>query len=98
VGLFLPILYYDTLSVKINELLFGYIEILLYVSFVIRDKDMTNELEINPILLDERYDEQIQNLLMFERFDGKIFDSGKIGSDRIYEVLKDIESETGIKL
>jgi hypothetical protein len=59
---------------------------------------MTNELEINPILLDERYDEQIQNLLMFERFDGKIFDSGKSGSDRIYEVLRDIELGTGIKL
>jgi hypothetical protein len=59
---------------------------------------MINELEINPILLDERYDEQIQDLLMFERFDGKIFDSGKSGSDRIYEVLKDIELETGIKL
>ena len=70
-----------------------------YVSLVIkRDKDMINELEINPILLDERYDEQIQDLLMFERFDGKIFDSGKSGSDRIYEVLKDIELETGIKL
>jgi hypothetical protein len=59
---------------------------------------MINELEINPILLDERYDEQIQELLMFERFDGKIFDSGKSGSDRIYEVLKDIELGTGIKL
>ena len=47
---------------------------------------MINELEINPILLDERYDEQIQDLLMFERFDGKIFDSGKSGSERIYEV------------
>jgi hypothetical protein len=71
---------------------------MLYVSFVIRDNDMINELEINPILLDERYDEQIQELLMFERFDGKIFDSGKSGSDRIYEVLKDIELGTGIKL
>jgi hypothetical protein len=73
-------------------------EIMLYVSFVIRDNDMINELEINPILLDERYDEQIQELLMFERFDGKIFDSGKSGSERIYEVLKDIELGTGIKL
>jgi hypothetical protein len=71
---------------------------MLYVSFVIRDNDMINELEINPILLDERYDEQIQELLMFERFDGKIFDSGKSGSERIYEVLKDIELGTGIKL
>ena len=71
---------------------------MLYVSFVIRDNDMINELEINPILLDERYDEQIQDLLMFERFDGKIFDSGKSGSERIYEVLKDIELGTGIKL
>ena len=73
-------------------------KILLYVSFVIRDNDMINELEINPILLDESYDEQIQALLMFERFDGKIFDSGKSGSERIYEVLRDIELGTGIKL
>lgn len=59
---------------------------------------MINELEINPILLDERYDEQIQTSLMFERFDGKIFDSGKSGSERIYEVLTEIELGTGIKL
>ena len=59
---------------------------------------MMNELEINPILLDERYDEQIMNLLMFERFDGKIFDSGKSGSERIYEVLGDIELGLGVKL
>ena len=57
-----------------------------------------NELEINPILLDERYDEQIEELLMFERFDGKIFDSGKSGSERIYQTLKVLEKTNNIKL
>ncbi len=59
---------------------------------------MMNELEINPILLDERYDEQIEELLMFERFDGKIFDSGKSGSERIYQTLKVLEKTNNIKL
>jgi hypothetical protein len=61
-------------------------------------RDMMNELEINPILLDERYDEQIEELLMFERFDGKIFDSGKSGSERIYQTLKVLEKTNNIKL
>jgi len=56
------------------------------------------EIEIQPMLLDERFDEQIQELLMFERFDGKIFDCGKVGSERIYEALSEMEKNSGKKL
>lgn len=56
------------------------------------------EIEIEPMLLDERYDDQIQELLMFQRIDGKILDCGKVGSERIYEVLKELERNSNIKL
>ena len=49
-------------------------------------------------LLDERFDLGIIENLMYEGFDGKIKDSGKSGDKRIYEELRCMEEQYGIKL
>ena len=59
--------------------------------------------ELNPTLLDERFDEYILDALMYQpnpEFFGMkpIKDSGKVGSERIYKALKEIERVKGIKL
>ena len=59
---------------------------------------MRNLNDINPKLLDERYDFSIMGNLMWETFDGTIKDSGKKGDERIYNTLKWMEKEFKIKL
>ena len=59
---------------------------------------MNYELELEPNLLDERYDEGIMDLLMYVDFNGNIKDSGKSGDKRIYKELRAIEKEKGVKL
>ena len=59
---------------------------------------MNYELELDLNLLDERYDEGIMDLLMYEDFNGVIIDSGKSGDNRIYKALKEIEKEKKVKL
>jgi len=80
----------------------GYMESFSYISSVMREiLDMNYEL--NPTLLDERFDEYILEALMYQpnpEFFGMkpIKDSGKEGSKRIYQALKEIERVKGIKL
>ena len=87
---------------KINEKMLGYMESFSYISTVMREiLDMNYEL--NPTLLDERFDEYILEALMYQpnpEFFGMkpIKDSGKEGSKRIYQALKEIERVKGIKL
>ena len=87
---------------KINEKMLGYMEYFSYISTVMREiLDMNYEL--NPTLLDERFDEYILEALMYQpnpEFFGMkpIKDSGKEGSKRIYQALKEIERVKGIKL
>ena len=65
--------------------------------------------EINPILLDSEFDSWICENLMYQLIIGydingskvstaNIKDSGKSGSERIYQTLKEIEQLKGIKL
>ena len=65
--------------------------------------------EINPTLLDSEFDSWICENLMYQTIigyevngnkvsAGKIKDSGKSGSERIYQALKEIEKLKGIKL
>jgi hypothetical protein len=65
--------------------------------------------EITPILLDSEFDSWICENLMYQTIigyeingskvsSGKIKDSGKSGSERIYQTLKEIEQLKGIKL
>ena len=65
--------------------------------------------EINPILLDSEFDSWICENLMYQLMIGydingskvsttNIKDSGKSGSERIYQTLKEIEQLKGIKL
>ena len=74
-----------------------YIKYTLYIVLV-RLRDMRNTIDINPILLDERYDLGIMGALMYEDFNGDIVDSGKTGDKRIYQELKRLEKELNIKL
>jgi hypothetical protein len=78
-----------------------------YLYYVINDRDMNNE--INPILLDSEFDSWICENLMYQLMIGydingskvsttNIKDSGKSGSERIYQTLKEIEQLKGIKL
>ena len=81
--------------------LFGYFSYSLYISSVMREIPMINEL--NPLLLDERFDDYILDALMYQpnpEFFGMkpIKDSGKSGSERIYKALKEIERVKGVKL
>ena len=78
---------------------------MLYIYYVMRlrvkplnPKIMNYELELEPNLLDERYDEGIMDCLMYVDFNGNIKDSGKSGDARIYKELKAIEKEKGVKL
>ena len=59
---------------------------------------MNYELELEPNLLDERYDEGIMENLMWVDFNGDIKDSGKVGDERIYKELRCLEKEKGVKL
>jgi hypothetical protein len=59
---------------------------------------MNYELEMEPSLLDERYDEGIMENLMYVDFNGNIKDSGKSGDKRIYDLLRYMEKEKGVKL
>lgn len=59
---------------------------------------MNYELEMEPNLLDERYDEGIMEYLMYVDFNGNIKDSGKSGDKRIYDLLRYMEKEKGVKL
>lgn len=59
---------------------------------------MNYELELEPNLLDERYDEGIMYNLMYVDFNGDIIDSGKSGDKRIYDLLRYMEKEKGVKL
>ena len=65
--------------------------------------------EINPTLLDSEFDSWICENLMYQTIigyevngnkvsAGKIKESGKSGSERIYQALKEIEKLKGIKL
>lgn len=56
---------------------------------------------ISKFLLDERFDEWISHWLMYQAIGVDEFvikDSGKSGSDRIYQALKIIEERKGVKL
>jgi hypothetical protein len=59
---------------------------------------MNYELEMVPSLLDERYDLGIMENLMYVDFNGNIKDSGKSGDKRIYDLLRYMEKEKGVKL
>jgi len=59
---------------------------------------MNYELEMEPSLLDDRYDLGIMENLMYVDFNGNIKDSGKSGDKRIYETLKWMEEEFKVKL
>jgi hypothetical protein len=59
---------------------------------------MRNTIDINPILLDERYDLGIMGALMYENNRGEILDSGKTGDKKIYAELKRLEKVLKIKL
>lgn len=59
---------------------------------------MKNRFDLNPILLDERYDLGIMGALMYEDFNGDIKDSGKTGDKKIYAELKRLEKVLKIKL
>jgi hypothetical protein len=78
-----------------------------YLYYVINDRDMNNE--INPTLLDSEFDSWICENLMYQPMigydvygssvlSGNIKDSGKSGSERIYQTLKELEQLKGIKL
>lgn len=64
----------------------------------LRTEIMNYELELEPNLLDERYDEGIMYNLMYVDFNGDIIDSGKSGDKRIYDLLRYMEKEKGVKL
>lgn len=75
-----------------------------YIRVLVVQRESTN---VNPTktikmlyqpLLDERFDLGIIENLMYEGFDGKIKDSGKSGDKRIYEELRCMEEQYGIKL
>ena len=53
---------------------------------------------MNPLLLDERFNEGIFENLMYENFQGQIVDSGNIGNERIYLTLAQLEEFHEIKL
>lgn len=59
---------------------------------------MKNQFDLNPILLDERYDLGIMEALMYQNSRGEILDSGKSGDKKIYAELKSLEKELNIKL
>jgi hypothetical protein len=78
-----------------------------YLYYVINDRDMNNE--INPTLLNSEFDSWICENLMYQPMigydvygssvsSGNIKDSGKSGSERIYQTLKELEQLKGIKL
>ena len=78
---------------------------MLYIYYVMRlrvkplkPEIMNYELEMEPSLLDERYDEGIMENLMYVDFNGNIKDSGKSGDKRIYDLLRYMEKEKGVKL
>jgi len=81
------------------------VENMLYIYYVMRlrvkplkPEIMNYELEMEPSLLDERYDEGIMENLMYVDFNGNIKDSGKSGDKRIYDLLRYMEKEKGVKL
>lgn len=78
---------------------------MLYIYYVmrlrvkpLRTEIMNYELEMEPSLLDERYDLGIMENLMYVDFNGNIKDSGKSGDKRIYDLLRYMEKEKGVKL
>jgi len=78
---------------------------MLYIYYVMRlrvkplkAEIMNYELEMEPSLLDDRYDLGIMENLMYVDFNGNIKDSGKSGDKRIYETLKWMEEEFKVKL
>jgi hypothetical protein len=70
-----------------------------YVSSVIREIDMNNEM--SPLLLDERYDEIIMEGMMYQPWNQEmkiIPYNGKDLEKSIYDLLTEIETFNGVKL
>ena len=84
---------------KIIDAMFGLFRYYSYVSSVIREIDMNNEM--SSLLLDERYDEIILEGMMYQPWNQEmkiIPYNGKDLEESIYDLLTEIETFNRVKL